>query len=62
MLVYVSSLSIASLHENVIKWVINTVNRRRADNTMAKRKSAKGQTTINKTLHRKVQIEQHEPN
>jgi len=28
---------------------------------MAKRKSTKGQTTISKTLHRKLKIEQHEP-
>ena len=35
--------------------------RRRTDNTMGKRKSAEVQTTIYKTLHRKLQIEQHEP-
>jgi hypothetical protein len=34
-----------------------SVYRRRTDNTMAKRKSAKGQTTIYKTLHRKLKIE-----
>jgi len=28
---------------------------------MAKRKMTKGQTTIYKTLHRKQEIEQHEP-
>jgi len=28
---------------------------------MAKRKRTKGQTTIYKTLHRKLKIEQHEP-
>jgi hypothetical protein len=28
-----------------------SVNQRRADNTMAKRKGTKGQTTIYKTLH-----------
>ena len=28
---------------------------------MAKRKQTKGQTVIYKTLHREVQIEQHEP-
>ena len=33
--------------------------RKRTDNTMAK-KGTKGQTTIYKTLHRKLQIEQHE--
>jgi len=30
-------------------------------NTMAKRKRTKGQTTIYKTLHRKLTMEQHEP-
>jgi hypothetical protein len=30
-----------------------------ADNTMAKRKRTKGQTTVYKTLHRKLKIEQH---
>jgi hypothetical protein len=34
---------------------------RRTDNTMAKRKRTKGQTTIYKTLHRKLKIEQYEP-
>ena len=33
---------------------------RMTDNTMAKRKRTKGQTTNNKTLHRKLKIEQHE--
>jgi hypothetical protein len=33
---------------------------RRTDNTMAKRKMAKGQTTIYKTLHIKLKIAQHE--
>jgi len=28
---------------------------------MVKRQKTKGQTTIYKTLHRKLQIEQHEP-
>jgi hypothetical protein len=28
---------------------------------MAKRKSTKGQTTIYKTLHKKLKMEQHEP-
>ena len=36
------------------------VNRRKTDNTMAKRKRLKGQTAIYKTLHRKQMIEQHE--
>jgi hypothetical protein len=31
------------------------------DNTMAKRKRTKGQTTSYKTLHRKLKIERHEP-
>jgi hypothetical protein len=33
---------------------------RRTDNTMDKRKRTKGQTTIFRTLHRKLKIEQHE--
>jgi hypothetical protein len=39
------------------KEVIRIVYRKRTDNTMAKRKSTKGQTTIYKTLHRKLKIE-----
>ena len=34
-----------------------SVNRRRTDNTMAKRKSTKGQTTIYKNIHIKLKIE-----
>ena len=34
---------------------------RRTDNTIANRKSTKGQTMIYKTLHRKLKVEQHEP-
>jgi hypothetical protein len=37
--------------------VIRIVYRKRTDNTMAKRKSTKEQTTIYKTLHRKLKIE-----
>ena len=37
------------------------VNRRRTDNTMAK-KGTKVQTMVNKTLHRKLKIKQHKPN
>jgi len=37
------------------------VNRRRADNAIAKRKRTKGKTTIHKIIHRKLKIEQHEP-
>jgi len=33
-------------------------NRRKTNNTMAKRKRTKGQTTTYKTLHRKQKIEQ----
>jgi len=33
----------------------------RTNNTIAKRKRRKRQTTIYKTLHRKLKIEQHEP-
>ena len=40
--------------------VIKSRTRRRTDNTMAKRKKKKkGQTTIWKTLCRKLKIEQH---
>jgi len=35
--------------------------RKRTDKTMAKRKRTKGQSTIYKTLHIKLKIEQHEP-
>jgi hypothetical protein len=38
-----------------------TVNGRRTDKEMAKRKKTKGLTIIYKTLHRKLNIEQHEP-
>jgi len=34
-----------------------SVNRRRTDNTMTKRKRTKGQTMIYKTLHIKLKIE-----
>jgi len=34
---------------------------RRTDNTMTRGKRTKGQTTICKTLHRKIKFEQHEP-
>ena len=37
------------------------VNRRTTSNTLAKRKKTKEQTMICRTLHRKLQIEQHEP-
>ena len=37
-----------------------SVYRREANNTMAKGKRTKGQTTIFKTLHRKLKIKQHE--
>ena len=40
--------------------IIISVNRR-TDDTMAKRKRTKGQTTIYKTLHRNLKIKQHEP-
>jgi hypothetical protein len=39
----------------------DTVNRERTDNTMAKGKRTKGQTTIYKTFHRNLNIEQSEP-
>jgi len=39
-----------------------SINQRRTNNTIAKRKRTKGQIKIYKTLHRKLKIEQHEPN
>ena len=36
-----------------------SVNRRRTDNTMAKENGTRGQTTIYKTLHRKLKIERY---
>jgi hypothetical protein len=39
------------------KGVSESVNRRKTDNGMTKRKRTKGQTTIYKTLHRKLKIE-----
>ena len=41
---------------------LETVNQRRKDNSTAKRKRTKGQTTIYKTLHRKLKIEKLESN
>ena len=38
-----------------------TANKRSICKTMAKIKRTKGQTTVYKSLHRKLQIEQHEP-
>ena len=35
---------------------------RRTDNTIVRKKGTKGQKMIYKTLHRKLKIEQHEPN
>jgi len=43
------------------KGVIIVRKPKRTDKTMSKRKMIKGQTTIYKTLHRKLKIEQHEP-
>jgi hypothetical protein len=40
--------------------LLEVVNRR-TDNTMAKGKRTKGQTTIYRALHRKLKIKQHEP-
>jgi hypothetical protein len=35
--------------------------KKKTDNAMTKRKRTKGQTTIYKTLHRKLKIEQNDP-
>ena len=42
-------------------WRCQRGNRRRTDNTMAKRKRTKRQTTIYKALHKKLKTKQHEP-
>jgi hypothetical protein len=39
--------------------VSKAINRRRTNNTMAKRKKTKGQTMMYKTIHRKLKIEPH---
>jgi hypothetical protein len=38
------------------------INRRRTDNALQKIKRTKGQTTIYKIQHRKLKIEEYEPN
>jgi hypothetical protein len=43
----------------MVRPLLESVNRRRTDNTMAKRKRTKGQPAIYKTLHEKLIIEQH---
>ena len=50
---------------HLIPWCITLLrwlDRNRTGNTMVKWKRTKRQTTIYKTLHRKLKIEQHEPN
>ena len=42
-------------------WGYQMENRGRTDNTMARGKRTKGQTTIYKARHRKLKSEQHEP-
>ena len=44
----------------ITKGTPEAAHRRRADNTMTKRKRTKGQRTIYKTRHRKLKIKQHE--
>jgi hypothetical protein len=39
----------------------NTMTKRRGDNTMSNGQRTKGRTTIYKTLHRNIAIEQSEP-
>ena len=51
--------AIRSRKSKIPKGQSEAVTRRRRDNTMTKRKKTKGQTTIYKTLHRKLKIEQH---
>ena len=46
---------------NITQEKSEAVNQRRTDNAMAKRKKTNRQTMINKTLHKKLRIQQHEP-
>jgi hypothetical protein len=45
----------------MVEEIIKGGNRRRTDNTMAKRKRTKAQIIIFKILHRELKIEQNEP-
>ena len=45
---------------NLKNGIFRSVNRRKTDNTMVKRKLTKEHTTIYKRLHRKIKIEQCE--
>ena len=45
---------------NIPKRVPRSVNRRRTDKAITKRKRTKGPTTIYKTLYRQLKTEQHE--
>jgi hypothetical protein len=59
-----STTSLPYLHQEEFedtKGQAEAVNRRTTSNTLAKRKTTKEQTMICRTLHRKLQIEQHEP-
>ena len=56
---YHDLLSVRKFEDN--KGIVKSrIIRIRTDNTMANRKRTKGQKRIYKTLHRKLQIEQHE--
>jgi hypothetical protein len=43
------------------KGLSKAVNFRRTGNTMVKRKGAKGQTMMNKAIHKTLKIQQQEP-
>jgi hypothetical protein len=55
---YVSILNNIQKNLKIPNESSEAVTQRRTDNTIAKRKSTKGQTTIYKALHRKQKIEQ----
>jgi len=54
---YVMQLGMRKKSMKIPNGKSEVVNQRRTDNTMAKRKSTKGQTTIYKTVHIKLKIE-----
>jgi hypothetical protein len=53
---YVEEIALVIKQLEDIKGAIRSRNRRRTDSTMTKRKSTNGQTTMYKSLHRKLKI------
>ena len=53
---YVEEIALVIKQLEDTKGAIRSRNRRRTDSTMTKRKSTNGQTTMYKSLHRKLKI------